>query len=82
LIGTAFRLYDPEGLLGNRKDLGISLALCAAQQPGIGHRQTSSAVECAVSKRTPAGQDVFVPLDALIGGVDRPGMGCMLVELL
>lgn len=35
LLGLAFRLYDPDGLLGNEKEIGITLALIPTSTLGI-----------------------------------------------
>ncbi|HEX2825419.1 MAG TPA: acyl-CoA dehydrogenase [Burkholderiales bacterium] len=75
LLGLAFRLYDPDHLLGEREDLGITLALIPTSTPGvhIGRRHVPLA---AVFMNGPNwGRDVFVPMDAVIGGVDYVGQG-------
>jgi len=83
LIGLAFRLYDPEGLLGNRKDLGISLALVPRNTPGLVIGKRHLPLNVPFQNGPLRGKDVFVPLDALIGGVESAGHGWrMLVELL
>ncbi|MAS09565.1 acyl-CoA dehydrogenase [Salinisphaera sp.] len=83
VIGLAFKLYDPEGLLGdkNKTDYGITCALISADEPGveIGRRHAPG----AFMNGPIYGKDVFVPLDAIIGGQEKAGGGWrMLVECL
>ncbi len=83
VLGLAFRLYDPENLLGGNVDLGITLCLVPTSHPGveIGHRHYPL---CLAFLNGPTqGQDVFVPLDWIIGGVEKIGQGWqMLMECL
>lgn len=75
VLGLAFKLQDPDGLLGDRKDIGISVALVPTNTPGvtIGRRHLPS---MQVFQNGPnQGTDVFVPLDALIGGQEKAGHG-------
>jgi acyl-CoA dehydrogenase len=83
LIGLAFRLRDPDGLLGDRDDLGITCALVPADLPGveIGLRHDPMGVPFQNGPTT--GEDVFVPIDAIIGGREGAGQGWkMLMECL
>ncbi|WP_346763820.1 acyl-CoA dehydrogenase [Wenzhouxiangella sp. XN24] len=83
VVGVAFRLFDPEGLLGDEKDLGITLALVPAGTPGmeIGRRHLPLSVP--FMNGPIEGKDVFVPLDAIIGGPKMAGQGWrMLMECL
>ena len=75
LLGLAFRLYDPDGLLGGEKDLGITLALVPTDAPGvdIGRRHLPSLQ--AFQNGPNWGRDVFLPLSAIIGGRARIGDG-------
>ena len=83
LIGIAFRMYDPDGLLGERKDLGISLALVPRETKGLEVGKRHMPLNLPFQNGPVRGKDVFVPLDALIGGVDKAGQGWrMLVECL
>jgi acyl-CoA dehydrogenase len=75
LLGLAFRLYDPDHILGDKDDLGITLGLIPTQTRGmhIGRRHYPLS---AVFMNGPTwGKDVFVPLDYVIGGVDYVGQG-------
>jgi acyl-CoA dehydrogenase len=83
LIGLAVRLYDPDQLLGQQKDLGISLALVPRETPGVEVGKRHLPLNVPFQNGPVRGTDVFLPLDALIGGADMIGKGWrMLVELL
>lgn len=83
LIGIAFRMYDPDGLLGEQEDLGISLALVPRGTKGMEIGRRHMPLNLPFQNGPILGKDVFVPLDALIGGVDMAGQGWrMLVECL
>ncbi len=82
VIGLAFRLEDPENLLGDKVDLGICCALLPADLPGveIGRRHNPGA---AFMNGPITGSEVFISFDLLIGGRDYIGRGWqMLVECL
>lgn len=83
LIGLAFKLYDPDHLLGDRVELGITCALIPRHTPGItiGRRHYPAT---AVFQNGPIqGKDVFIPVDWIIGGAAMVGQGWrMLMECL
>jgi len=75
LLGLAFKLYDPDHLLGDEVELGITLALIKTDIPGIdiGNRHfTSNHMFMNGPNR---GKDVFIPMEWIIGGVDYVGKG-------
>lgn len=75
LLGLAFKAYDPEHLLGEEDDLGITVALIPTHLPGveIGRRHLPA---MQVFQNGPNwGRDVFIPLDYIIGGKERIGQG-------
>jgi acyl-CoA dehydrogenase len=83
LLGLAFRLRDPERLLGGQAEPGITLALVPRNLPGvwIGHRHRP--LDVPFQNGPTRGRDVFIPLDYVIG--ERAGIGRgwrMLVECL
>lgn len=83
VLGLAFKLYDPEKLLGGESDLGISVCLVPTNLPGveIGHRHWPLLL--AFMNGPTRGKEVFVPLDYLIGGQAMAGQGWrMLMECL
>ncbi len=83
IIGIAFRLYDPDGLLGEKEDLGISLALIPRETKGMDIGRRHMPVNLPFQNGPIRGKDVFVPVESLIGGVEMAGQGWrMLVECL
>jgi acyl-CoA dehydrogenase len=83
VIGLAFRLRDPDGLIGDREDLGITCALVPADLPGIEIGTRHAPIGAPFQNGPIRGDDVFVPLDTIIGGRERAGDGWrMLMESL
>ena len=83
LIGVAFRMYDPDGLLGDKRDIGISLALVPRETAGLDIGRRHFPLNSPFQNGPIHGKDVFVPLSQLIGGEDYAGKGWqMLMELL
>ncbi len=83
VIGLAFRLFDPENLLGQGHDVGISCALIPANTPGIVKGRRHFPLNTAFMNGPTQGKDVFIPMDYLIGGVKMAGHGWrMLMECL
>ncbi|MEM1081050.1 MAG: acyl-CoA dehydrogenase [Pseudomonadota bacterium] len=83
LIGLAFQMYDPDGLLGDKQDVGISVALLPRSTPGLNIGRQHLPLNNPFPNGPLNGKDVFVPLDYLLGGVDYAGKGWqMLVESL
>jgi acyl-CoA dehydrogenase len=83
VVGVAFRLFDPDGLLGKEKDLGITLALVPADTPGIEIGRRHIPLSVPFMNGPIEGKDVFLPLDAIIGGPKMAGQGWrMLMECL
>lgn len=83
VIGLAFRMYDPDNLLGRGKDIGISCALIPANTPGVIHGRRHFPLNTAFLNGPTQGKNVFIPLDYLIGGAPMAGSGWrMLMECL
>lgn len=83
VLGLAFKMYDPDGLLGDKKELGITCALIPTSHPGVNVGDRHFPVAMAFMNGTTTGEDVFIPLDWIIGGPDYAGRGWrMLVECL
>lgn len=83
LLGLAFKLSDPDQLLGKGQELGITLALIPTATPGvsIGSRHLPLGIPFQVGPNW--GKDVFIPLEWIIGGTERAGQGWrMLMESL
>ena len=83
VIGLAFRMFDPEKLLGERTDLGITCALIPRGTAGIRIGRRHFPLNVPFQNGPIQGKDVFVPLDFIIGGPAMAGQGWrMLVEQL
>jgi len=83
VVGLAFRLYDPEKLLGDKEDLGITLALLPRNTAGLEIGRRHFPLNVPFQNGPLHGKDVFVPLSVLIGGPHMAGHGWrMLVECL
>ncbi|WQG58381.1 acyl-CoA dehydrogenase [Pseudomonas sp. RTB3] len=79
LLGLAFKAFDPEHLLGDKEDLGISLALIPTDTPGVEIGRRHLPLGAAFMNGPNSGKDVFIPLDLLIGGQDMLGKGWMML---
>jgi acyl-CoA dehydrogenase len=75
LIGLAFRLHDPDGLLGGEEDRGITVALIPADLPGVEVGERHDPLGVPFHNGPTRGHDVFVPLSVIIGGAERAGEG-------
>lgn len=83
VIGLAFRMFDPEHLLGTREDVGISCALIPATTKGIIKGRRHFPLNTGFLNGPTQGKDVFIPMDYLIGGLAMAGQGwLMLMECL
>ena len=83
ILGLAFKLYDPDHLLGDEENLGITLALIPTDTPGVNIGRRHLPLNMMFMNGPNSGNDVFMPLDWIIGGQERIGQGWrMLVECL
>jgi acyl-CoA dehydrogenase len=83
LLGLAFKLSDPEHLLGEREEIGITLALIPVNTPGISIGTRHMPLDVPFQNGPNWGKDVFIPLEWIIGGAERAGQGWrMLMECL
>ena len=83
VLGLAFKLYDPDRLIGDRHEYGITAALIPTNTKGVTVGRRHYALNIPFQNGPTQGKDVFVPLDYIIGGRERAGQGWkMLVELL
>ena len=83
VLGLAFKVYDPDGLLGGDTELGISCALIPAETPGITIGNRHFPMNAAFQNGPNSGKDVFIPMEFIIGGQENIGNGWrMLVESL
>ncbi len=83
VLGLAFKLTDPDHILGDEEDLGITLALVPTDTPGVDIGRRHYPGMQAFPNGPNWGEDVFVPMDWIIGGQERIGQGWkMLVTAL
>jgi len=83
VVGLAFRMFDPEHLLGEKTDIGITCALIPRNTPGVSIGRRHFPLNIPFQNGPIHGKDVFVPLDCIIGGPRMAGSGWrMLVEQL
>ncbi|MGB5079630.1 MAG: acyl-CoA dehydrogenase [Burkholderiales bacterium] len=87
LLGLAFRLHDPERLLGaqfgDREDIGITCALVPTATPGVDIGRRHNPLNAVFQNGPNWGEEVFMPLDWIIGGPKMAGQGWrMLMESL
>ena len=83
VLGLAFKLYDPDHLIGDKDAYGITAALIPTDTPGVTVGRRHLPMSIAFQNGPTSGEDVFVPLDYIIGGQEMAGKGWkMLVELL
>ncbi|MEO0442436.1 MAG: acyl-CoA dehydrogenase [Pseudomonadota bacterium] len=83
LIGLAFQLSDPDHLLGEQDEYGITCALIPRKTKGISIGRRHKPIGDAFINGPIFGKDVFIPLDYVIGGADMVGKGwTMLVNCL
>ncbi|CAN5139606.1 acyl-CoA dehydrogenase FadE [soil metagenome] len=83
VLGLAFKLYDPDRLIGDTEDLGITAALIPTSTPGVAIGRRHFPLNIPFQNGPTQGKDVFVPLDYIIGGVKMAGQGWrMLMEQL
>ncbi len=83
LLGLAFKVYDPDKLLGGEEDLGITCALIPTSHPGVVIGRRHMTLNAAFMNGPNSGNDVFIPMDWVIGGQPMLGQGWrMLMECL
>jgi acyl-CoA dehydrogenase len=83
ILGLAFKLFDPEKLLGGEEELGITLALVPTSHKGVQIGRRHIPLDSAFMNGPTWGKDVFIPMEWVIGGTAQVGRGWrMLVECL
>ena len=83
VLGLAFKLYDPDHLIGDKDEYGITAALIPTDTKGVEVGRRHYPLTIPFQNGPTSGKDVFVPLDYIIGGQEMAGKGWkMLVELL
>ena len=83
VLGLAFKLFDPDHLLGQQANIGITLCLIPTSHPGVTIGKRHYPMNLAFQNGPTSGKDVFIPLDWIIGGQTMMGKGWrMLMECL
>jgi acyl-CoA dehydrogenase len=75
IVGLAFHLFDPENVLGKGHDVGITLALIPANHPGVEIGRRHLPAGSSFPNGPVRGQDIFIPIDWVVGGKERVGQG-------
>ena len=75
LLGLAFRVLDPDGLLGETEDLGITCALIPTSTEGVEIGNRHMPIGAVFMNGPTRGKDIFIPMDWIIGGQERIGQG-------
>jgi acyl-CoA dehydrogenase len=75
LLGLAFKVKDPDKLLGDTMDLGITCALIPTSTPGVQIGTRHMPVGAVFMNGPTRGKDVFIPMDWVIGGQEQIGQG-------
>jgi len=75
LIGLAFKLKDPDGLLGGEEDLGITVALVPTDLHGVDTGDRHIPAGLAFQNGPSWGRNVFIPVDQILGGKEQIGQG-------
>lgn len=79
VLGLAFKLYDPDRLMGEQDDYGITCALIPPDLPGVAIGRRHFPLNIPFQNGPTEGRDVFVPLDAIIGGPEMAGHGWRMI---
>lgn len=83
LLGLAFKAYDPDGLLGDEEELGITCALIPTDTAGVNIGRRHFPLNQAFMNGPNSGENVFIPMEWIIGGQEMVGQGWrMLMESL
>ncbi len=83
LLGLAFHAHDPDHLLGNEEELGITCALIPTSHPGVVTGRRHWPLNAVFQNGPTSGDNVFIPMDWIIGGQAQIGKGWrMLMECL
>lgn len=83
VLGLAFKVQDPQGLLGGKVNLGITCALIPKSHPGVQLGNRHDPMGIRFYNGTTRGENVFIPMDFIIGGQNNIGRGWqMLVSCL
>jgi alkylation response protein AidB-like acyl-CoA dehydrogenase len=79
ILGLAFHLHDPDHLLGEIEDIGITCALVPSNHPGVHIGRRHWPLNAVFQNGPNSGEEVFMPLDWIIGGPAMAGHGWRMV---
>lgn len=79
LIGIAFKLKDPQHLISEKEDLGITCALVPSDLPGVEQGDRHDPLGLPIFNGPIFGRDVEIDLDHIIGGKEYIGKGWMMI---
>jgi len=83
LIGLAIKVYDPENLLGDNEEIGVTCVLVPRETEGVHAGARHLPMNTVFMNGPTWGTEVFIPMDQVIGGQDMLGKGwTMLLECL
>ena len=83
VLGLAFKLYDPDHLIGDKDEVGITLALIPTSTRGVSIGDRHMPLNTPFMNGPIHGKNVFITMDHIIGGVEQVGQGWrMLMECL
>ncbi|MFT7216939.1 MAG: alkylation response protein AidB-like acyl-CoA dehydrogenase [Paraglaciecola sp.] len=83
VLGLAFKVFDPEQLLGDKLEMGITCALIPKSHPGVELGNRHDPMGIRFYNGTTRGNNVFIPMEFIIGGKKNIGRGWqMLVSCL
>lgn len=83
VVGLGLNLSDPNGLLGDKGNEGFTVALLERDHPGLRMGKRHMPLNCAFMNGTVEGEDVWIPMNMILGGQERCGFGWnMFVECL
>lgn len=80
LVGLAFRMYDPDGLIGDTRDIGITIALLPHDTEGVDIGRRHFPLNSPFQNGPIHGREVFIPLSQLLGGEDYAGKGWQMLN--
>ena len=83
LIGLAIKVYDPDGLIGDQEDMGVTCVLVPHDTEGVHQGARHLPMNTVFMNGPTWGEDVFIPMEQIIGGQEMIGKGwTMLLECL
>lgn len=83
LIGLAIKVYDPDQLLNKGTELGVTCVMIPSETEGVNQGSRHIPMNTVFMNGPVWGNEVFIPLDQVIGGPDMIGKGWrMLLECL